>query len=314
MLVSRGKFVSNGKNKEQLILILLRALEDKNVTVVKGNKDADTLLVKTIFTQLQTCDSTRTVTVFGNDTDIMFMLMYHCHDFDQLWFKGIQVAKVWSSMSEDEHKYFLLAYMFSGCDTVSSIFGRGKVTILKCMMSKKNQNHMRPIVNTFMNHQSVLQDIDSAETKLMSLVYGDPTASLGDLRYSAYKRQVIQGKLKPERLPPSTGAVVQHSRRTFTQLREWILLDPNLSDMHGWELKNHGYHVIYTTNEIAPAELLNLVFCKCSGQCTTNKCNCFRNNVKCVPAICEQCPEATSCNNLKFTGIEDEIESDDDVG
>ena len=63
----------------------------------------------------------------------------------------------------------------------------------------------------------------------MQLVYGEPTMSLGDQRYNAYREQIMKGFLRPERLPQSSGVAVQHGRRMFTQLREWVLLDVNLT-------------------------------------------------------------------------------------
>ena len=63
----------------------------------------------------------------------------------------------------------------------------------------------------------------------MQLVHGEPTMSLGDQRYNAYREQIMKGTLRPERLPQSSGDAVQHGRRMFTQLRECVLLDVNLT-------------------------------------------------------------------------------------
>ena len=71
----------------------------------------------------------------------------------------------------------------------------------------------------------------------MQLVYGEPTMSLGDQRYNACREQIMKGTLRPERLPQSTGNAVQHGRHMFTQLREWVLLDVNLTFgpyRYGW--------------------------------------------------------------------------------
>ena len=53
--------------------------------------------------------------------------------------------------------------------------------------------------------------------------------SLGDQRHNAYREQIMKGTLRPERLPQSSGVAFQHGRRMFTQLREWVLLDVNLT-------------------------------------------------------------------------------------
>ena len=39
----------------------------------------------------------------------------------------------------------------------------------------------------------------------------------------------MNGTLRPERLPQSSGNAVQHGQHMFTQFREWVLLDVNLT-------------------------------------------------------------------------------------
>ena len=74
-----------------------------------------------------------------------------------------------------------------------------------------------------------IEAMDEKSVKLMQLVHGEPAMSLGDQRYNAYREQIMKGTLRPERLPQSSGDAVQHGRRMFTQLREWALLDVNLT-------------------------------------------------------------------------------------
>ena len=104
----------------------------------------------------------------------------------------------------------------------------------------------------------------------MQLVYGEPTMSLGDQRSNAYREQIMKGTLRPERLPQSSGAAVKYGRRMLTQLREWVLLDVNLTIgpyRYGWRLINKevGYYPVYNADPDAPPELLNLTFRKCKG-------------------------------------------------
>ena len=84
-----------------------------------------------------------------------------------------------------------------------------------------------------------IEAIDEKSVKLMQLVYGEPTMSLSDQRYNAYRDQIMKGTLKPERLLQSSGDAVQHGRRIFTQLKEYVLLDVNLTARpyrYGWRL------------------------------------------------------------------------------
>ena len=87
----------------------------------------------------------------------------------------------------------------------------------------------------------------------MQFVYDEPTMSLDDQRYNAYREQIMKGTLRPERLPQSSGDAVQHGRRMFTQLREWVLLEVNLTigpHRYGWGFinKEAGYYPVYNAD------------------------------------------------------------------
>ena len=133
----------------------------------------------------------------------------------------------------------------------------------------------------------------------MQLIYGDISKSRGELRCIAYRKQIEKGKVTPERIPTSEGAGKQHSRRTFSTLREWILLNVNLQP-HSWELRDDGFYPVYSTDPVAPIELLKLMYCNCKGNCLTNMCSYFKNNVKCMPGICGSCDDPLYCDNLEL--------------
>ena len=95
-----------------------------------------------------------------------------------------------------------------------------------------------------------IEAIDEISVKLMQLMCDEPTMSLSDQRYNAYKEQIMKGTLRPERLPQSSSDPFQHGRRMFTQLREWVLLNVNLTIgpyRYGWGLsdKEAGYYPVY---------------------------------------------------------------------
>ena len=104
----------------------------------------------------------------------------------------------------------------------------------------------------------------------------------------------MKGTLRPEKLPQSSGAAVQYGRRVLTQLREWVLLDVNLTIgpyRYGWGLINKevGYYPVYTADPVAPPELLNLTFRKWVRMCENNKCSYYKNEIKYLPSICDRC-------------------------
>ena len=104
----------------------------------------------------------------------------------------------------------------------------------------------------------------------------------------------MKGTSRPEKLPQSSGVPVQYGRRMLTQLREWVLLDVNLTIgpyRYGWRLTNKevGYYPVYNADPVASPELLNLTFRKWVRMCENNKCSCYKNEDKCLPSICDRC-------------------------
>ena len=56
----------------------------------------------------------------------------------------------------------------------------------------------------------------------------------------------MKGTLRLQRLPQSGDAAVQYGRRMLTQLREWVLLDVNLTIgpyRYGWGIINILYPI-----------------------------------------------------------------------
>ena len=58
---------------------------------------------------------------------------------------------------------------------------------------------------------------------------------------------------------------------------------------YGWYLTSGGaYEPSQTLHATAPMNLIKLVSCSCGGDCTTRRCYCKNNNVKCI-ATCGTC-------------------------
>ena len=191
---SREKFLTNSQNKEQLIEMLMEALTKVGEQVLKSNKDADTLVVQTAVTQ--TDGGNKSVQVLANDSDILFLLVYYGHQFQNLRSGDVLIHQVWDVMTEAQRQWFLLAYAYSRRDTVSYIFGKGTVTIMKMFTDPKNGEILAPILEAFMNPDTPLEVIliDRECVRLMQLIYGDISKSLGELRCIAYRKKLQTGR------------------------------------------------------------------------------------------------------------------------
>ena len=176
--------VANGSNKEKLIGLLGHVLQEAGVQIAKSTKDADGLVVTTALAELRQENS---VTVFGNDTDIFLLLVFHCHQFRRLYFDGVSIHQVWEALSVAERDWFLLAYTYTGCDTVSHLFRKGKVKVLKQVTADKNPANLRSIMDAFRDPNSPLEVIDREGLRFMQYIYGAIDLLLDNLQYNAYQ-------------------------------------------------------------------------------------------------------------------------------
>ena len=114
-----------------------------------------------------------------------------------------------------------------------------------------------------------------------------------------YNKQSKTGVLRPESLPPTDRAAAQHSLRVYLQLQDWLVLKSMSQDPkeYSWYLTSGGaYEPIQTLDAIVPLSLIKLVSCNCTGDCTTRRCYCKNNNVKCI-AACATC-HGDQCKNI----------------
>ena len=73
---------------------------------------------------------------------------------------------------------------------------------------------------------------------------------LEDLRFDIFSKRAAAGSIKPEELPPTTGAAAQHSLQAYLQTRDWLLLQsPSLDVLeYGWKQGKQGYAPVPTTD------------------------------------------------------------------
>ena len=124
------------------------------------------------------------------------MLLHHRDKLSNITYltsdsKSHDVFQIASTMTDRQKKCILLAHAISGCDTVSYLFGVGKVRIMK-----------------------ILAD----ETKTQPSIKLTP---LNEFRFQAYKDMCAKNNVQPERLPPTEGAVRQHCLRAYLQMSDW---------------------------------------------------------------------------------------------
>ena len=79
---------------------------------------------------------TRNVEVTAEDTDVICLLVHHCtranyNLYVSAKFGTYDIKMIGENLLPKQCEHLLFSHSFSGCDTVSSIYGFGKVKVLK---------------------------------------------------------------------------------------------------------------------------------------------------------------------------------------
>lgn len=242
----------------------------------------------------------KTVEVRAEDNDILIMLIHHMtnehHHMILTTSKGrYSIREVKDSLTELEKKYLLLCHAFTGCDTVSSIYGFSKEKLFS-MLTSTDLLHKQ--FDVLCNPTSAQEQIKQSGIEIFQFIYNSLGTPLAKIRLHRYNKQSKAGVIRPEGLPPTDSAAAQHSLRAYLQLQDWLVLRSMSRDAlnYGWLRDARGYEPIVMTDPMAPDELLKFISCNCKTTCSTQRCSCKKNNVKCISA-CGHC-HGMDCKNV----------------
>ncbi|CAM4524056.1 unnamed protein product [Leuciscus chuanchicus] len=163
-------------------------------------------------------------------------------------------------------------------------------------------------MDVFNDIRAKKSDIIKAGCELFKLTFcRNPPEDLEGLRFDIISKRAAAGSIKPEKLPPTTGAAAQHSLRAYLQTRDQLLLQsPSLDVLeNGWKQGEQGYAPVPTTDPIALRYLLKFVSCNYAGDSDTLRCCCEKQGVKHI-SVC-----GNSCQNIHQP---DDNRSEGDVG
>jgi len=87
------------------------------------------------------------------------------------------------------------------------------------------------------------------------------------MRYAMYTHQTATSlkQVRPERLPPTEAVARNHVMHAHLQVAQWKM-EPELKpEDWGWKLVDGKLQPVATDLDAAPAEILNVVRCKCKA-------------------------------------------------
>lgn len=274
------------------------------------HEEADTRVFLHVLSAIQ--NGCKRIIIRASDTDIVVIALYL---FEQLATEGLEelfikskdyfipVHDVEKVFSDQEKAMLPLLHAFSGCDTTSFVFGKGKRAFINAVEATNVATDMASVCKELEVSENIPADIISRSVDLATVVFtslysSDNFENLDVLRYYLYaRRQTL------ETLPPSDDALKQHVLRLLYQTRTWVqaaqpvpaILEPF---KFGWKNDASGTAPLLTIRANVPDSLRTASFCKCKKGCTRN-CLCKRKGFDCESA-CQCKGSAQTCARVQF--------------
>ena len=79
-------------------------------------------------------------------------------------------------------------------------------------------------MDVFNSPDSTLEEIANAGIAIFQFIYGAPHTDLNLTRFHIYSQSLKNGVIKPELLPPTKGAAIQHSFQAYLPIQDWLIL------------------------------------------------------------------------------------------
>ena len=209
-------------------------------------------------------------------------------DPSEIW----KISSLQNNFNEEIRVLLLGAYCFTGSDSTSTPFKKGKAKAISTV-NKLTEKERRKL-KAFTQPNSTYNQLIETGTSFALKLYGEKDESTekekGKRRKREcivvrqpeidYVRQIGNSKLSTtfqlEKLPPTSEALKYHIFRIMQYNTDW-----------GWFKKNGILFTIMTDKAIAPDSLLELISCGCMSGCRAS-CGCrkFRSAmVELVPTF-----------------------------
>lgn len=246
------------------------------------------------------------VTLVGDDTDLIVLLLHHAnegdHEITVMPQQRSGKSKVWKikemkkQLPKNIVQNILFLHSVLGCDTTSRLQGIGKGIGMKKLANSKEFNN---IASVFSQDGRKTDEVAQTGEKALLVLYGGKKEScLDSLRQSKFleKVSVKLSHVDPANLPPTSSSAKYHSYRVYLQVQQWRSLQCSLKpEDWGWKLVEGEYVPIDMDLPPAPSDLMQVIRCGCNGDCSSKACSCRKHSKECTFA-CSNC-KGTSCSN-----------------
>ena len=229
----------------------------------------------------------------------------------------IDTAKVASAIGHQVCKALLGLHAFTGCDSVSSVSGIGKVKPVK-ILSKNND--FQEVFARFGEEWSVTEELFWKMEAFVYALYGTKKciSFVNELRYALFCAK--KGEEESHQLPPCRDCLKRQCHRANYQAAVWknclnCLRKNEVSTpvgKLGWFLETDAHGERVETDWMdglpAPRAVIELIACSCKKSCDETTWDCILKGRKCSD-LCRP----TTCSNQPEEKGDVIIEADDDV-
>ena len=292
------------------------------------HEEADVIIIHHLIRIVQNANGDLHIKVICDDTDV-FILLIHFYVEEQMTVNvsmesprsGRAIVDIHQTAKKHEGiaKYLPAVHALTGCDTVSYLFGIGKATALKVLMSGKHLTALGQL-------GAAEADLITEATAFIAACYGSKVeGNMNSHRYQLWKTKMANSKVHSapslKSLPPSHCAFVEHVHRAQHQTIIWKSatqsdppdLDPT---QYGWHRDENGttLHPVTLPPGVsaAPENILQLIKCTCSTSrpCSSGRCGCVRAQMSC--SVFCSCDAGSDCCNEQTRAVAANTDDDDD--
>ena len=231
------------------------------------------------------------------DTDVLVLAVVTytvlAKSIDNLWlafgtgknFRYIPVHEIAMTLGPQKSLALPFFHSFTGCDTVSSFEGRGKLTAWETWNAYPeatavfSQLSSTPILDDVDKHMDIIE-------RFTILMY-NKSSELNDVN-SARRKFFTQGR-QIKNIPPTRAALLQHTRRAAYQGGHvWApsnlikaMTDEISPEGWGWKKLDSIWHPVWTSLPQASKACRELIKCGCK-RCKSSTCKCMKSNLSCT--------------------------------
>lgn len=271
------------------------------------HEEADTRIVIHLQDALSMGCTTCLVRTVDTDVVVILIGMFHSltsqYEDAAIWvafgtgknFMYLNINAIYHSLGRDKAKALPMFHSFTGCDTTSTFFGRGKKSTWEAWNA---YTEVTDAFNYIITHPDMPVTVHSVQFELLerfTVIIYDKTSSL--LSVNEARRELFCQKNRTmESIPPTQEALLQHSKRAAYQARIWassnqVQQKTQTPEGCGWTLdtETKSWRPVWSSLPMASKACSELVKCGCKSESCGARCSCKKAHWKCTELCSCRC-------------------------